>query len=243
MGACSTEWSERISALVDGEATPVERAAVEAHVERCAACADALAGYRDLGEALRGAPVQVPPAVVERARGLTPRRRPSRRVLGAVLGLAALFLGWAGPALVPGGLDEGLAVEVSGHHFRAFARTQPCDFESDDPAEVERWLEHTFGYAVDVPEIEGAVLLGARRCRLHGVLTAALLYRVGDEALTLFVPQAETKAASQALAFADGTVRCDTGALGETICAAPGPSGVTLAVAALDADTLTATLR
>lgn len=243
MRACSTAWSERLSAVVDGEAGPVERAAVEAHVARCDACAGALEAYRGLGEALRDVPVEVPPGVVERARRLSPRRPArGRRALGAALVAVAMLLAWLAPSVAPGGLDEALAVEVSGHHFRAFARARPCDFESEDPAAVERWLEEAFGYAVEVPVVEGATLLGARRCRLHGVLTAAVLYRIGDEALTIFLPQAETKAAAQALDFAGGGVRCAGGALGETICAAPGPSGVTVAVAALDPEALMATL-
>lgn len=244
MGACNVAWSERISAWLDGEASAVEGAAVEAHLSQCPACAHAVAEWQQLGEALRGLPRELPQGLEQRAREAVVLRRrgpftPRRRVLGAALGLVALLIGWAASSLIPAGLDQALAVEISAHHFRAFARARPCDFESDDPAEVEAWLERTFGYAVEVPHVPGAVLLGARKCRLHGVLTAALLYRIGDEALTIFLPQSDTPAAEQAEAFAAGGLRCTEGKLGETICSSAGPEGATLAVAAVDAEVLT----
>jgi hypothetical protein len=42
----SDQWTDRLSEYLDGELAGPERAALEAHVERCAACADTLAGLR-----------------------------------------------------------------------------------------------------------------------------------------------------------------------------------------------------
>ena len=77
----------------------------------------------------------------------------------------------------------------------------------------------------------GATLLGARRCRLHGQVTASLLYRHGDGALTLFVPAAGSPAEREAARFAEEGARCTQGPVGERICVAPGSGGAHAAVA------------
>ena len=43
----------RLSAFYDGELTVAEQVAVDAHLRRCRACADDLAGLRDVGDMLR----------------------------------------------------------------------------------------------------------------------------------------------------------------------------------------------
>jgi anti-sigma factor RsiW len=49
------EWNDRLQDLVDGDLSPEEHAAIEAHVESCAVCANQLAALRALDAELREA--------------------------------------------------------------------------------------------------------------------------------------------------------------------------------------------
>ena len=234
MGACSAEWQERLSTSFDGEAEPREQAAVEAHVASCPGCTRALAGFATVRESMRAATAErdVPLQLRERVLALAdPSRRPIRRRplltgMAAVAAVLLVFLGsWSG------GMNSALAFELERHHLKAFSRLAPCEFESSDPAEVEAWIRREVGYEVEVPEIPGATLLGARRCRLHGELTASVLYRIGDRAVTIFLAPRESKAGRQAARFAGDGARCAQGPVGEQICVAAREQNAPIALA------------
>ncbi|WP_375765269.1 zf-HC2 domain-containing protein [Archangium gephyra] len=240
MEACSLEWQERLSAWFDGEVQAHERQAVELHLSRCAGCTREAARYAPLREALRAqaaAETHVPSQLTERVSRLVPRSRPAFRQRRLAAGLAAalasvgvLWTSW------PSGMNDALAMDLERHHLKAFSRTTPCEFESSDPAEVKAWVERELGYAVEVPVVPGATLLGARRCRLHGQLSASLLYRYeGGKAMTLFLPPAGSPAAREAARFAGEETRCTQGPVGERICVAPrGSEQAALAVSELE---------
>lgn len=219
MSACSAEWNERLSALLDGELSPLEARAAAAHLQRCVACAAARRDYLDLSRRL--------------SRARAPRPATRARWRRAPLAFAAALAAAAAALLVarPRGFNDALAAEVERSHFRAFAGATPCEFSSGDPAQVRAWLRKAVGYDVEVPALEGATLLGARRCELHGVPTAALLYRRGPAGLTLFVPVPHSRAEAEASRFGEARGRCTTGKLGESICALGGRRGAAVAVA------------
>ncbi len=50
----SDQWTERLSEYLDGDLTDAEEAALEAHLESCAACAETLAGLRRIVARGRG---------------------------------------------------------------------------------------------------------------------------------------------------------------------------------------------
>ncbi|XXF75224.1 zf-HC2 domain-containing protein [Myxococcaceae bacterium GXIMD 01537] len=244
MEACSPEWQERLSAWFDGEAPAPERHAIEHHLARCAGCARELARYAPLREALRAqaaTEAHVPPELTERVARLAPRARPTfpRRRLTAGLGVALASLGvlWTS---WPSGMNDALAMDLERHHLKAFSRATPCEFESSDPAAVKAWVEREVGYGVEVPVVPGATLLGARRCRLHGQLSASLLYRhEGGKAMTLFLPPPGSSAARDAARFAGEGPRCTQGPVGERICVAPREGAqAALAVSELEAPVL-----
>ncbi len=219
--ACDERWFELLSAYHDGEATPHDAARVQDHVAGCTRCAATL----DRLGALRGDLRQlrepdVPARVRQRASGLAPPARP-RRVASAALAVAAaaavLFAAWPSARL-----GHALGAELEAHHLKAFARASPCEFESSDAAAVRRWVAANVGYGVEVPTIPGARLLGARRCKLRGVVTASLLYRRGDEALTVFLPRAGSDAQVEASRLARSGPRCEAGPLGDPVCAREG---------------------
>jgi anti-sigma factor RsiW len=148
--------------------------------------------------------------------------------LAAAAAAAALLVGSPGR-----GVGAAMADELVSHHVRGFARERPCDFESSDPGAVAGWLEGKLGYAVTVPAVSGARLLGARLCQIGDTRTAALMYESGDKPLTVFVPPPGSDAATAARALAGRGVGCTQGPLGNAICARSVEQPV-LAVAEVD---------
>ncbi|AGC42113.1 hypothetical protein MYSTI_00764 [Myxococcus stipitatus DSM 14675] len=232
MEACSLEWQERLSAAFDGENPAHEQRALEQHLARCAGCARELARYDSLRVALRAQAVDpgVSPELEARVHRLAmrPRWALSRGALaagGAIAALLAVGVFWTSRTGLVGGMNDALAMDLERHHLKAFSRAAPCEFESSNPEDVKAWVEREVGYAVDVPSVPGAELLGARRCQLHGEVSASLLYRHGDKAMTLFLPEPGSPVAKAAARFAGDGTRCTQGPVGERICVAPRGSG------------------
>ncbi|OJH39355.1 anti-sigma factor family protein [Cystobacter ferrugineus] len=243
MEACSPEWQERLSAWFDGEVQAHERQLVELHLARCVGCAREAARYAPLREALKAqaaTETHVPPELTERVARLAPRSRPAswrRWMVGLAAALASVGVLWTS---WPSGMNDALAMDLERHHLKAFSRASPCEFESSDPAAVKAWVEREVGYVVEVPVVPGATLLGARRCRLHGQLSASLLYRhEGGKAMTLFLPPPGSTAAREAASFAGEETRCTQGPVGERICVAPRGGGqAALAVSEMETSVL-----
>ncbi|MDC0679265.1 MULTISPECIES: zf-HC2 domain-containing protein [Sorangium] len=240
MAGCNREWFENISAWHDDEVTPEDAARIEAHVAGCGPCrraAEVLGGVRRA--LVAKADGEVPERLRDRAEAAARNARARRRgpwaitaALAAVAAAAALLVG--SPSR---GVSAAMADELVSHHVRGFARERPCDFESSDPGAVAGWLEGKLGYAVTVPPVSGARLLGARLCQIGGTRTAALMYESGDKPLTVFVPPPGSGAATAARALAGRSVGCTQGPLGNAICARSVEQPV-LAVAEVDAAAL-----
>lgn len=211
---------DSVSAWHDGELPPVEAGRVEAHLASCAVCrrtADFLAQTRQ--SLRRSARADVPARAVQRTKSLDGPARPRRRLALAALLAAASFGVGAALLLSRGGLAQAMAEELVSHHLRGFAREKPCELDSSDPAVIARWLEQRLGYAVEVPSMPGAKLLGARLCQLEGDRTAALMYMQDDKPVTVFVPRPGSSAAVAAESLSRGEVRCARGPLRHRICA------------------------
>ncbi|WP_437937373.1 zf-HC2 domain-containing protein [Sorangium sp. So ce341] len=236
MAGCNREWFENISAWHDDEVTPEDAARIEAHVAGCGPCRRAAEVLGGVQRALVAkADVEVPKRLRDRAEAAArsaraPRRRPFAitAALAAAAAAAALLVG--SPSR---GVGAAMADELVSHHVRGFARERPCDFESADPGAVAGWLEGKLGYAVAVPAVSGARLLGARLCQIGETRTAALMYESGDKPLTVFVPPPGSDAATAARALAGRGVGCTRGPLGNAICARSVEQPV-LAVAEVD---------
>ncbi len=219
MRVCDDDWIEPLSAWIDGELDPAERARVDAHLARCSRCAAEARTLEALGSALRASAerTKVPPHIVANARALT-RPRSQRwpwAIVAAVAVAAAAFLAF-GAQQAP--LGRALTEELVAHHLRGFARTRPCELESNDPEAVRAWVEEHLGYSVDVPTPAHAELIGARACSIEGRRTAALLYRYESAPMTIFVPPPGSDAVASASRFASRGGRCTEGPIGERIC-------------------------
>jgi anti-sigma factor RsiW len=109
--------AEALSAYLDGELAPEERAELESHLPACSGCREALEELRELGEGLRAWPDVEPPGwlaagVLQRARRAG--RRPLRLLAAAAsLVLVALAVVWAVREWPgePSGGEPGAAVE------------------------------------------------------------------------------------------------------------------------------------
>jgi len=214
---------EILSACQDGEATAAEVAEVQAHLVGCARCQKSRETFQRIHQAfgeLRldadSAPLPAPRPSL--ASGLRTRRRWPVLTAGALAAATLVALVWV-PLPRHG---SGLADELEARHLTAFARAAPCEFSSSDPAAVRAWVASNLGYNVEVPTIPDATLLGARRCTVHGGVTASLLYRRGEEALSLFLPRAGTAIETEATRMSRVRSGCTVGRLGAAVCARPG---------------------
>ena len=220
MRGCDRQWVEILSAWQDGEATDGEVLLARAHLQGCARCRSAQADLQRVHEAfgpLRvGSALRLAPRAVPRPPAWTPVPRRPLAIAGALVAALAVVL-WSSQRQ-----DAALADELEARHLTAFARSAPCDFTSSDPAAVRAWIVGNVGYDVQVPVVRGATLLGARRCTVHGGVTASLLYRRGDEPISLFLPRAGSPAESKAVQLSRVRSGCTVGRLGAAVCARPG---------------------
>jgi anti-sigma factor RsiW len=220
MRGCDRQWVEILSAWQDGEATDDEVVRVGAHLEGCARCRTAQAGFEQLHEAFRPLRVGSVPRLATHAVPRPWTRSPGPRrplALAGALAAALAVVLWSSHRDA-----AALADELEARHLTAFARSAPCDFTSSDPAAVRAWVAGNVGYDVEVPVVPGARLLGARRCTVHGGVTASLLYRRGDEPLSLFLPRAGSPAETEAVQLSRVRSGCTVGRLGAAVCARPG---------------------
>lgn len=247
MPACAEQWNELLSCALDGEARPAELERLERHLSECPSCAEAGGEYLGVRWRLeglrgRGRTDRFAPAASRSTRTARARWRWGSALVGA---LAAVLVFAGGLAGAPGWTrwadpaeSGSLTSQAERHHYEAFAQGDPCEFRSASPRAVAHWLHSQVGYAVDVPELPGAKLLGARHCTLEGAPTASILYRRGGVGITLFVPETGSAAAEATLRFAGGDTHCTLGRKGDRICAARAGPRVALAVAEADAPEL-----
>jgi anti-sigma factor RsiW len=201
-----------LSPLMDGELPADQAAAVQAHLQHCAACAAGLSVLQALQAGLRAHP-PVPPdlaPLAARVRAGLPQRpaaRPAAASRGplwlwpalgtglvAALAASALTLLLAHP-----GPEEGLEDVASASYLRA-TRLTPAHLQglaSTDPAQVQAWLQGHMGQAVPVPAVAppGFALAGARVDYLYRQSVAALVYQQGPHRVEVYLwPQGQEPA-------------------------------------------------
>lgn len=222
--SCPSE--ERLSDLVDGLGTPED----ERHVESCGSCSEIVGSLEALGLGLRGLPLareMAAPSLHATLKGLAAgasTEKKGRKARGLATALAAMAAA-AAMVLAPetGTFSTALAEDAVSHHLRAFAQGDGsgCDVLSDDPAELSRWLTATLGREVEVPLLDGARLIGARRCSLLGEGAGAVVYRTERGAVTLFLPSP----GGNAEAACERSPGCTDGKDGQTVCVVRGATG------------------
>ena len=196
--------AERLTPFVDGVLPPVERAEVEHHLAECPPCRQSVT-EADEGRAIlreRGPLLQIeplPPGLRSRcealARDSADVPRPLWRRL--VPGLAALSL-VAATVLVLFAMATAqssvlLAQQLTVDHWKCIRFSSPVlPLDSPDA----RVLERRHGWDLRVPPssaADGVTLVGVRRC-LYGLGSIPhVVYRAGDQHLSLFVLNGVTR--------------------------------------------------
>jgi len=230
---------EILSASLDGELEAGEEAAVRGHLGTCAACRSKAERLRALDEALRSLPLAAEgaaPALTGTLRGLGAARGGNgwwtgawrtgawRTAVRATTGAVAAAILVAMMVMEPGtgSPTRALADEAVTNHLRALSSGDGtgCQVASEDPDAISAWIADAMGREVNVPRLAGATLVGARRCSLLGEETAAIVYRAGDTAFSIYLPPKGSAAA----AACDRAGRCMEKA-GQTVCVIPDPDG------------------
>lgn len=168
-----------------------EVAAAFEHYSSCEECRRFFAHQSVLAQRLRhlNDGVTAPSTLAQRIRGALAdetvlhaagRSRWLRRGGIALVAAAALLLLFFRPAGVPPEVAQPLVREA-----QAMA-TQQDGYTSSDIGELEAWLELQVGYPVNIPDISGAYLVGARVATLDGAKTAAAVYIFEGMPLTYF---------------------------------------------------------
>jgi anti-sigma factor RsiW len=187
----------------DGQAAPVDRASVEAHLERCPPCRDRVAEQRTVRAALAAYRPALRPCASEHLRarcaGHAPRTTAGSfpfALSGAArrwvpLSLAAtLVLAVAGVFLF--GLNdkvEALAAQLTLDHVTCF-QFAPERLGRADASTASRDWTAAQGWAIQVPAsspADGLELLGIRRCSTSGGRVAHVMYKWRGAPLSVFV--------------------------------------------------------
>lgn len=165
-----------------------------AHYEDCPACKRFFMRQEALRERLqRLSRVSAPPLLRQRihaglARAVSVRRRRATRARwlggGGVLAAAVLlilFVARSPHARVPEAVIRPLVAQAAPRSTTA-ANGVDAVTTSNAPV-LRRWFAERVPYRVDVPQIDGAVLVGGRVVDLAGSRTAAMEYRFHDRPL------------------------------------------------------------
>ena len=194
--ACES-WKAQLDSYLDGELSPQEMNAFDAHVRNCPACAaDALARVQ-LKHAVQTAGKRFAPSPEFRQRvrqSIAPEPQRSFR-LGWVLAAAAVVILVAGTLtsnyVATRSAREHVFSEIADLHVETLASASPVDVVSTDRHTVKPWFQGKIPFAFDLPELKdsGFSLLGGRMTYLDQTPGAHLIYDVRKHHISVFIFQ------------------------------------------------------
>jgi anti-sigma factor RsiW len=197
----SHEIAGYLQAYCDGELDVSKILDVEAHLQSCPSCRQAVEEEQAFREGLRTkiAREPVPPHLAERLRArIAEEEQPQRpsRVPVSSLALAASIafftlggvLGYliAQPVSKPG--IHPLVTEVVSEHMKFALLENPAELASKNTEQVAFWVQGRIGHAVQVPDYSatGIQLLGGRVTELGGRRAGYIVYEKGRNIISLF---------------------------------------------------------
>jgi anti-sigma factor RsiW len=186
-----------LAPYVDGATPAGERAAVEAHLNRCPPCRERVAGQRVAREVIVARRSVLRGCASEQLRArCAAHAAPGRSLARAArkwvpLSLAAtLVLAVAGAFML--GLNnqvEALAAQLTLDHLMCF-QFAPERAMHADPTDAGRAWAASQGWPLQIPPSSGGAqleLLGVRRCFMSGKRVAHILYKWRGQSLSVFV--------------------------------------------------------
>ncbi|MCC6130735.1 MAG: hypothetical protein IT186_12475 [Acidobacteria bacterium] len=160
----------------------------DGHARECQACREAIEADRLFSERERALLVEpAPPLLAARVFEEIGRARSMRRTWRALIGAAAVILLFAGGRILLDGGPEPLEGALARDHIEYLAVPNPAEYATADTGTLARWFGGHFPFAVDVPRLRDAQLLGGRRCKLAGYPAALALYESGGRRVSVFV--------------------------------------------------------
>ena len=203
------EFLDRADAYLDGETTPEDRRAIEAHLAACADCRAELERRQAFSRRLKAAasyheaPAGLALALASRlpeSGGAVvpfpgPARQRSREAFWRPTALAASFLlavlvsGGTGYFVSLPATGDRIAQQVVDDHVRSLLAGHLTDVLSTDQHTVKPWFDGRIDTAPPVHDFaaQGFELVGGRLDYLDHRPVAALVYRHGKHPINLFV--------------------------------------------------------
>lgn len=189
-----------LDAWYDGELDRTRRAAVERHLEECAACASLSGARQALSQVItRKAPRYRAPAALRHrieAQLLETPRLVTNDLPWRAIAIAAsigffILLGWNTSMLRNGGVapTADVASEIVADHIRSLMANHLEDVASEDRHTVKPWFMGKLDYSPPVEDFsaDGFKLSGGRLDYAGGKPIAALVYRHRAHVINLFV--------------------------------------------------------
>jgi anti-sigma factor RsiW len=206
-----------LEAYLDNELDRAEAREVEAHLDTCEACRNALSKLDDVRRALRdnalkfSAPAELRERIASTRFDTARARRPRWLSYAAACALA-FFAGGISMHLWNSPQHEQIAHDVFASHWRALAATSPIDVVSSDRHTVKPWFA---GKVAQTPVVQdfaehGFPLAGGRIDYVGETRVPVLVYKHGQHVIDVFVLPTGTSLSSTA----DQGYRLDTVDLG-----------------------------
>ena len=197
-----TQTRNYLHGYLDHELDPVTAAAIDQHLQACAACEHAYAQQSSLHAAIKqhAAYYQAPDALAQRihariigAAGTktgtshTPRRQWLQ--FGAAVAATAVLTWTAAIQWESASRDENVVEEVIASHARSSLTGHLTDIASSDQHTVKPWLSSKLDFSPPVTDLTtaGYPLIGGRLDYLDHRPVAALVYRHRQHMINLFM--------------------------------------------------------
>ena len=204
---------EMLSAGIDGALSEHESYGVQAHLATCERCRALRAELMLLKASVRdGAPAR-PPSEALKARlvaSVVRRRRLRSSAIwvaaaAALAGVIALGVGR------PWRANDLLAPLVGDHVLITLNEAKPLEVRDRDASAIERWFGGKVDFALRLPRLDGANVVGGRVCNFAGRRVALTFYDLQGKRMSLFVTDREDQ-------VGEG---CSESVRGFTVCREP----------------------
>jgi anti-sigma factor RsiW len=189
-----------LEAYIDGELELSRVLEVEAHLESCSTCNSLAEAAIEFHNSVRmNSPRHdAPPELREKIRAALRREcrrdyswiRPlARPALYAAAAILVFALGVWARTLISQWRDQQLVAEAVSDHTRSLLVDHMLDIASSEQATIERWLIEKLGYSPRIVDLtdKGYKLVGARLETLDNHRVAAIVYKLNDSFINVFV--------------------------------------------------------